>query len=598
MAADGGSHVLIRNRPVAAELAGMSFESLVAAVEQDTSAAAEIGLYRDWLEANAGRPVPLFAGWYNLGASLAKHGDRTNAVIAYSNALALKPDFHPAAVNLGLSLEAKGETEAALQAWERALQPDEARILLLNHRGRLLEKLGRLEEAEATLRRSLLIDPGQPDVIQHFVHIRQRMCAWPVLSDLPGLPAFAQQAGCGPLGALALTDDVAVQRAVTEGWIARKTEPVAERLSPAEGYRHGRIRVGYLSSDFCRHAMSFLVAELFERHDREKFEIYGYCSSPEDGSDLRRRVTGAFDHHRIIRDLPDAAAAALIRQDEIDILVDLNGLTSGARIQILRHRPAPVQATYLGFIGPIPLPELDYIFCDDFVVPPDQAGHYLPKPLSIARSYQANDSTRTIAPMQSRAEAGLPEDAFVFCCLCNHYKITQAMFAAWMDILRAAPGAVLWLAPDNTASPKTLRQAAGVAGIDPERIIFANRVDPALYLSRMRLADLFLDTFPYNAGTVASDALRMELPLLTLCGRSFASRMASRMLDLLGAHAGIATSFDAYVNTAVRFATDPTAYAAYKARFTAAAWAGSIGDMARFTAEFEQTLSSIRRLPH
>jgi predicted O-linked N-acetylglucosamine transferase (SPINDLY family) len=143
-----------------------------------------------------------------------------------------------------------------------------------------------------------------------------------------------------------------------------------------------------------------------------------------------------------------------------------------------------------------------------------------------------------------------------------------------------------------------LRQAAGVAGIDPDRIIFANRVDPALYLSRMRLADLFLDTFPYNAGTVASDALRMELPLLTLCGRSFASRMASRMLDLLGAHAGIATSFYAYVNTAVRLATDPTAYAAYKAHFTAAAWAGSIGDMARFTAEFEQTLSSIRRLPH
>jgi len=592
------ARMLMRDRPAGAALAGMSFESLVAAVEQDNSPAAEIGLYRDWLEANAGRSAQLFAGWYNLGASLAKHGDRTNAVIAYTNALALKPDFHPAAVNLGLSLEATGNTEGALQTWERALQPDEARILLLNHRGRLLERLGRLEEAEATLRRSLLIDPDQPDVIQHFVHIRQRMCAWPVLSELPGLPVEAQQAGCGPLGVLALTDDVALQCAVTEGWIARKTEPVAERLSPAEGYRHGRIRVGYLSSDFCRHAMSFLVAELFERHDREKFEIYGYCSSPEDGSDLRRRVTGAFDHHRIIRELPDALAAALIRQDEIDILVDLNGLTSGARIQILRHRPAPVQATYLGFIGPIPLPELDYIFCDDFVVPPEQAAHYFPKPLPIARSYQANDSTRDIAPMQSRAQAGLPEDVFVFCCLCNHYKITQAMFSAWMDILRAAPGAVLWLAPDNTASPKTLRQAAGVAGIDPDRIIFANRVDPALYLSRMRLADLFLDTFPYNAGTVASDALRMELPLLTLCGRSFASRMASRMLDLLGAHAGIATSFDAYVNTAVRLATDPTEYAAYKARFTAAAWAGSIGDMARFTAEFEQTLSSIRRLPN
>jgi predicted O-linked N-acetylglucosamine transferase (SPINDLY family) len=597
MPADGGSHMLMRSRPGPAELAGMSFESLVAAVEQDGSAAAEIGLYRDWLEANVGQSAPLFAGWYNLGASLAKHGDRTNAVIAYTNALVLKPDFYQAAVNLGLSLEATGNTEAALQTWERALQPDEARILLLNHRGRLLEKLGRLEEAEVTLRRSLLIDPHQPDVIQHFVHIRQRMCAWPVLSDLPGLPAATQQAGCGPLGVLALTDDVAVQCAVTQGWIARKTEPVPQRLSPAEGYRHDRIRVGYLSSDFCRHAMSFLVAELFERHDREKFEIYGYCSSPEDGSALRRRVTGAFDHHRIIRDLPDAEAAALIRQDEIDILVDLNGLTSGARIQILRYRPAPVQATYLGFIGPIPLPELDYIFCDDFVVPPGQAAHYRPAPLAIARSYQANDSTRDFAPPQSRAQAGLPDKAFVFCCLCNHYKITEAMFAAWMAILHAAPHAVLWLAPDNTASPKTLRQAASAAGIDTQRIIFADRVDPTIYLSRMRLADLFLDTFPYNAGTVASDALRMELPLLTLCGRSFASRMASRLLDLLGAHEGIAASFDAYVNAAIRFANDPAAYAAYKARFTAAAWACSIGDMTRFTVEFEQTLSTIRRLP-
>jgi predicted O-linked N-acetylglucosamine transferase (SPINDLY family) len=597
MAADGGSHLLLRGRPGPAELVGMSFESLVAAVEQDGSAAAEIGLYRDWLEVNAGRSAQLFAGWYNLGASLAKHGDRANAAIAYHNALALKPDFYQAAVNLGLSLEATGDTEAALQTWERALQPDEARILLLNHRGRLLEKLGKLEEAEATLRRSLLIDPDQPDVIQHFVHIRQRMCAWPVLSDLPELSIEAQQAGCGPLGVLALTDDVALQCAVTAGWIARKTEPVATRLSPAEGYRHGRIRVGYLSSDFCRHAMSFLVAELFERHDRAKFEIYGYCSSPEDGSALRRRVTGAFDHHRIIRDVPDAAAAALIRQDEIDILVDLNGLTSGARIQILRHRPAPVQATYLGFIGPIPLPELDYIFCDDFVVPREQAAEYRPAPLAIARSYQANDSAREIAPPQSRAEAGLPEGGFVFCCLCNHYKITEAMFAAWMAILRAAPGAVLWLAPDNTASPKTLRAAAGAAGVDPDRIILADRVEPAVYLSRMRLADLFLDTFPYNAGTVASDALRMELPLLTLCGRSFASRMASRLLDLLGAHEGIATSFDDYVNIAVKFASDPAAYAAYKARFTTAAWAGSIGDMVRFTTEFEQSLSRIRLRP-
>ncbi len=585
--------------PVLPNLAGMSFDVLIETLErtQAASTGSDLHLYREWLEANAGQSSQLFAGWYNLGASLARRGDRSNAAIAYRNALVLKPDFHPAAVNLGLSLEANGEPEAALRAWERALQPDAARTMLLNHHGRLLERLGRLEEAEASYRRSLLIDPQQQDVIQHWVHVRQRMCCWPVLTELPGLSLQALEEGCGPLGVLALTDDVSVQRQVTEAWIARKTEPVAQRLSPEAGYRHGPIRLGYLSSDFCRHAMSFLVAELFERHDRSRFEVFGYCSSPEDGSDVRRRVIAAFDRFRIIRDMPDAAAAAMIRADEIDILIDLNGLTSGSRIQILRHRPAPVQATYLGYIGPVPLPELDYLLCDSFVIPADRASEYRPTPLPIARSYQANDRQRDVAPALSRAEAGLPAGAFVFCCFCNHYKVTSRMFAAWMAILRATTNTVLWLSPDNAASPAALRDAARAAGVDPNRIILADRAAPALYLSRMRLADLFLDTFPYNAGTVASDALRMALPLLTLCGRAFASRMAARLLDLLGAQEGIATSFDDYASRAIRLATDRNAYAAFKTHFTPQAWADTIGDIDGFTREFEGTLQKIRLLP-
>jgi predicted O-linked N-acetylglucosamine transferase (SPINDLY family) len=585
--------------PPAPDLAGMSFESLVAIIEQTqpSTRISDIDLYREWLSANAQISPHLFAGWYNLGATLAKHGDRTNAVVAYGNALALKPDFSPAAVNLGLSLEATGDTEAALAAWERALQPASAQTMLLNHRGRLLERLGRLDEAESTLRRSLLLDPQQPDVIQHFVHIRQRMCRWPVLEHLPGLSAEAQLATCGPLGVLALTDDVSLQRDVAAGWIARKTEPIPYRLSPPTGYAHTRIRLGYLSSDFCRHAMSFLVAQLFEHHDRNHFEIYGYCSSPEDGSDIRHRVTRAFDHHRIIRDLTDTQAAALIRADEIDILIDLNGLTSGARLQILRYRPAPVQATYLGFIGPVPLPELDFLFADTFVIPPTEAPSYQPTPLAIARSYQANDRQRDIAQAATRADAGLPEDAFVFCCFCNHYKITQEMFAAWMTILRATPHAILWLCPDNAASPDALRAAARTAGIADHRLIFADRVAPALYLSRMRLADLFLDTFPYTAGTVASDALRMELPLLTLCGHAFASRMAARLLDLIGADDGITHTLDDYVARAVQLASDRTAYERFKAHFTADAWSRSIGNIEVFTAEFEATLQNIRILP-
>ena len=553
-----------------------------------------IGLYRSWIAANsAGAPL-LHGAWFNLGVELSRAGAPLDAVLAYRTALALKPDFHPAALNLGLLLEQSGDAPAALAAWGQALQPDAARTALLNQCARLLEQTGALAEAEQALRTSLLTDPRQPDAIQHFLHLRQKMCAWPVLDEtIPGLSRRDLLDQCGPLAALALTDRVAEQRVIATHWIDRKTAPVTERLSPVGGYRHDRIRLGYMSSDFCSHAMSYLIAELFERHDRARFELYGYCLSPEDGSPIRRRVIAAFDRFIRIRDLSDEDAARRIRADEIDILVDLNGLTAGSRLQILRWRPAPIQATYLGFIGPVPLPELDYLFCDSYVIPPTVASAYAPRPLAIADTYQANDRKRVIGAPVTRASAGLPEDRFVFCCFSNHYKITEPVFAAWLEMLRQVPGAVLWLVGDNQWACANLRAHATEAGIDADRLIFAGRVDPAQYMARLRLADLFLDTFSYNAGTIASDAIRMGLPLLTLSGEAFASRMAARLLSALGADQGITTDRAGYVATAVRLATDPAAYTTYKALFTEARWAASIGDIEVFTAQYEATLQRI-----
>ncbi|MEA2769447.1 MAG: hypothetical protein QOD93_2409, partial [Acetobacteraceae bacterium] len=286
----------------------------------------------------------------------------------------------------------------------------------------------------------------------------------------------------------------------------------------------------------------------------------------------------------------DEAAARRIRDDEIDILIDLNGLTSGARIQVLRWKPAPVQATYLGFIGPVPLPELDYILCDDFVIPSAIAATYQPTPLPIEGLYQANDSKRVVGAPMTRAEAGLPEDRFVFCCFSNHYKITEAMYTGWMDILRQSGDSVLWLVDDNQWSRQNLRLKALISGIDPSRLLFANRTDPASYMARLAVADLFLDTFPYNAGTIASDAIRMGLPLLTLAGQSFASRMAAGMLHAIGADAGVTGTMDAYVSAAVALATDRDAYAAYRGHFTETAWTASLGDIAGFTRRFEAAL--------
>jgi predicted O-linked N-acetylglucosamine transferase (SPINDLY family) len=581
-----------------AQLESASFSQIVATAEGIGASRGEptvIALYRNWIAAHAGGEANLYAAWFNLGVEYAHGGQPHEAILAYRTVLALKPDFAPAAINLGLLLEQAGQPEAALQAWDRALQPDASRTALLNQRARLMEQRGALADAEATLRRSLLTDPRQPDAVQHWVHIRQKMCLWPALDEtIPGLGRDELLSQCGPLAVLALTDRIAAQRAVAANWIARKTSPTPTRLSPVQGYRHDRIRLGYMSSDFCRHAMSYLIAELFERHDRSRFEVFGYCLSPEDGSDIRRRVIGAFDHFAPIAALSDADAAKRIRADEIDILIDLNGLTSGSRMQILRWRPAPVQATYLGFVGPVPLPELDFLLCDDYVVPPASVAAYQPQPLAIGQNYQVNDSKRVIGPPSTRAAAGLPEDAFLLCCFCNHYKITEEMFAAWMMILHRTPHAKLWLATDNSDSPANLRRRAETLGVEASRLVFTDRVDPAQYMARLALGDLFLDTFPYNAGTIASDAIRMGLPLITLAGEAFASRMAGRFLSAIGADRGIASGFDEYVETAVALATNADAYAAYRSLFTAERWSATIGDIARFTAEYEAALERIQ----
>ena len=483
-----------------------------------------------------------------------------------------------------------------MQAWGQAIQPDAARTGLINQRARLLEQSGQLADAEQALRTSLLTDPAQPDAVQHFVHIRQKMCAWPVLTDtIPGLTPQDLLDQCGPLGVLALTDQVAVQHATCARWLARKTTPTPDRLSPARGYRHERIRIGYMSSDFCRHAMSYLIAELFERHDRDRFEVYGYCTSLDDGSELRRRVIGAFDHYTSIRALSDEAAARRISADEIDILVDLNGLTSGARLQILRWRPAPIQATYLGFIGPVPLPELDYLFCDSIVVPPATAPAY-----HAAAALHRRD----LPGQRQQAHDRRADHADAGRIAGGSFRLSVVSATITRSPRRCSPpgwrSCTGWTTRCSgwwpTASGRAATCAAALprwASI-PERLIFAGRVDPSDYMARLAVADLFLDTSPYNAGTIASDAIRMGLPLLTLSGQSFASRMAGRLLAAIGAGQGITQDFVAYVETAVTLANDRSAYAAYKALFTEARWAETIGDIAGFTAAYEATLLRVQ----
>ena len=577
-------------------IAGLDLIGLVRLAEAASPTECQT-LYESWLAVQGGGGLAC-AAWFNLGVARMRTGSAAGAAEAYHAALRLKPDMAEAAINLGTALEAAGQVEAALTAWRAALPTPALRQVLHNQLGRVLEIQGRLGPAAEELRASLLIAPHQADVQQHLVHMRQRMTAWPVTElEVPGVSAAEAASNCGPLAALALFDDPAVQAATAADWIARKAPEVGARLAPLQGYRHDRIRIGYLSTDFCRHAMSFLIAELLELHDRSRFVVYGYCASPEDGSAIRARVLAALDHHVRITGLSDAEAAARIREDEIDILIDLNGLTKGARIGVLRWKPAPVQITYLGYIGPVPLPELDYILCDEVTIPAEMAQHYQPKPLRIAGCYQANDRRAPVLPAVSRAGEGLPEAAFVYVCVSHHYKITEAMFAGWCAIMAATEGSVLWLIDDNPESRVALAARWAACGLAAERLIFAPRVDPDRYRARLALAVLFLDTSPYNAGTIASDALRMGLPLLTLQGRAFAARMAASLLTAVGLTECITGSMAEYVARAVGFCRDRASHQRLKARLAGDAWARTLGDSAGFARRFEAVLATVRLRP-
>ena len=521
-------------------------------------------LYRDWLLGNTNHPM-LYAVLFNLGCTVMGAGDNAAAEQAFREALRRKADFWQAAFNQGTALERLGRFEEALAAWKPLIAlPDdctgETRVMLLlglNHSGRVLEGRKRFNEAEAFLERSLRLNPDQPKVIHHWVHLRQKQCAWPVFSALPGLDGERMQGCTSALAMLDVTDDPAVQlsaaRRFAQEYIPEEFPPLAQ----PGGYGHGKLRVGYLSSDFCLHPVSILMVELFERHDRSRVEVHGYCWSREDGSELRRRVITALDHHVSIAGMTDEAAAQRIRADEIDVLVDLHGPTAGARPGILARRPAVAQVSYLGFPGTSGMPCIDSILCDRYVLNEGNLAHMTERPLFLPEVFQVCDSRRAVNPAPTRKDCGLPEKGFVFCAFNNSHKYTPRMFEAWTNILRRVPDSVLWLVADNASVAPNLLRFCAERDIPAKRLIFAPRVAPPDYLARYQVADLFLDCFPFNGGTTANDALWMGLPLLTLSGRAMASRMAGSLLCCLGLPELIATDFGQYEDMAVALANDP-----------------------------------------
>lgn len=584
-----------------------SFDELMPAAEQLLQSGAVdqvVVLYRDWIRYNPKSPS-LFAAYFNLGFYLTQLGNFEAAFAAYQAVLRYKPNFFHAQLNGGVVLEKLGRWDQAAALWRAATKNEqnaggvENLLMAYNNLGRLLDDIKQWPEALQVFTRSLELEPTQDKVLYHWIRLRQRICAWPIYAPLPRISAESMVAKNSAIAMLSISDDPALQRQAAQFNVnlTFHVNPPPPRLSPAAGYQHPRVRVGYLSSNFNFHPVSLIAVELFELHDRSRFEVFGFSWTPEDGSPMLSRVRGAMDHYIPIGHLNDEQAAQLIAAHEIDILIDLQGLTTGARAGILIHRPAPFQINYLGHVGTTCIPGVDYILADHYVIPQEERPHYSEEVLYLPDCLQTSDSKRP-HPMVAKSERhryGLPNDVFVFCTFNNTNKFTPETFACWMQILQRVPESVLWLLADNPMAQAHLQQYARDQGVDPARLIFAGRVDYHDFLGRFGVADLFLDTFPCTGGTTINDALWMDLPIVTRAGRSFASRLSGSILSALGLCDYITDSFASYQDLAVRLAQQPDALQAYRERLIQNKISNALFDMPRLAHQIEDVFENLVR---
>lgn len=560
--------------------------------------------------------------WNNKGNLLNKAASHTDALRCFDQAIAANPGYAEALTNRASTLLKLGQVDEALTAFQSAfsaaIQSNPSQIQAYHGMGLIHKQKKQNELAQRCFEKVIASDPRHADA--HFnlgmIHHDRKDYALalqaysmaaqikPAIDYLTGYRRYAKNAICDwsdmedethrmeqgihagqraapPFYFLSIFDRAETQYKAARVIAAdlQGREALATPSARAPGARSQpdtarekgpRIRIGYLSSDFRLHAVARLLVELIELHDRSAFEVYGFCWSPEDGSAMRERISGAFDHFIKIHDLTDAQAAETIEECNMDVLVDLQGMTKGARPGILMRRPCnAIQISYLGMPGTSGLPSMDYIVGDDFVFPPALEPFMSEKPLRLPVCFQVSDRQREAPAPLTRADCDLPQDAFVFAVFNNSYKITPAIFLCWMRILAATPGSVLWLIHDNPSVVQNLKLEAKKAGVDPARLFFAEKADTGIYMGRLALPDLVLDTFPYNAGTIANDLLWMGTPILTLCGESYVSRMCGSLLMSVHAPEFITHHLGDYEKRAIELAHDHAALKAFRCRMTA-----------------------------
>jgi len=531
-----------------------------------------------------------FLSHYNRASVLKQLGRLQEALVSYEKAIALKGDFAEALVNCGNLLQEMGRHADAVESYDKAIEYKPALAEAFLGRATSLIKLRQLEGGIVALGHALRLNPEQKHILGFRRQIQMQICDWDGLDhDLQLIEEGLMRGDgvCAPHAMLALVDSSLLQRLAAEIWM-REQCPPSDALGeiPTRDINR-KIKIGYFSSDFRDHAVSLLTAELFELHDRARFEITAFAFGPESKDAVRVRLQRSFDRFIDVSAQSDIEVASLARKLEIDIAVDLGGYTEHSRTGIFALRAAPVQVSYIGYLGTMGAPYIDYLLADSTIIV-DSERHNFAEKIAYLPSYQVNDSKRHIgARIFERDELGLPPSGFVFSCFNANYKILPATFAIWMRILKRVDKSSLYIYAESGVVERNLLKAARCFGVEPHRIVFGKRLSREDYLARLRVMDLFLDTLPYNAGTTASDALWVGLPVLTCAGRSFASRVAASLLSSVELAELITFTVEEYEQLAVHLAENPDRMAQLKAKLARNRSSTALFDTPSFTKHLE-----------
>jgi protein O-GlcNAc transferase len=541
---------------------------------------------------------PDYAKAYNnMAIALNAKGDSEAAVDSCKQALKLEPDYADAYNNMGIALNDKGDPEAAIDSYKQAIRikPHDAEVY--NNMGVALVEKGELNAGIKSYEMALGIKPDYQDALVNKLKQQSRICDWTALKEDQNLIAKLgiSTESLSPLSILPLEDSPKRHRVRSE-ILTKKLHGYKTPLPPAAkpSQKPQRLRIGYFSADFCEHPVAYLMAKVLETHDRKRFEVYGYSIGPAKDDDMRQRLIEAFDVFIDVHNMTDLDVALLARQDKIDIAIDLTGYTKYHRAGIFAYRAASVQINYLGYPGTMGADFIDYIIADQNLIPMDSQKFYSEKPIYLPHHYQAQDNTLSISnDTPSRLDLGLPDKGFIFCAINNSYKIRMPEFDVWMRLLSHVDGSVLWLLESNKFVKDNLLKEAQARGISAERLVFAQGVSHETYLAQFRRADLYLDTFNYNAGATASNALWAGLPVLTKLGRGYTARMAGSLLTSIGLPELATHSEEDYESLALALATDPERLAKIRQTLADNRLSTPLFDTALFTKHLENGFEQV-----